>query len=100
MPWLSNHYGLTGTTRFTNQLTPLILVAWGAGRGVWKSAISSAFSPTGRRRQSCAGRGIGEMTVIAAALLVSLSLWPLTSLAHYYDHAVARGETNAPTCLL
>jgi hypothetical protein len=36
------------------------------------------------------------VTWTAGALLVLLSLWPLTSLFRYYEHAVARGETNAP----
>ncbi len=90
MPWLSNHYGLTGTTRFTNQLTPLILVAMGAAaERVWK------YSPKLELRGISASR-LKPMAVIIGTLFVVLSLWPITLLFRYYDHAVARGETNAP----
>ncbi len=90
MPWLSNHYGLTGTTRFTNQLTPLILVAMGvAAEQVWKYGLKLKL------RASSASR-LKPMAVILGTSFVVLSLWPITSLFRYYDHAVARGETNAP----
>jgi uncharacterized membrane protein (Fun14 family) len=85
MPWLSNHYGLTGTTRFTNQLTPLIFVAMAAmAASVWKLVqVRSQSSAIVLRSASC-------------ILLVAISLWPLTSLFRYYGHKVAAGETNAP----
>jgi hypothetical protein len=84
MPWLSNHYGLTGTTRFTNQLTPLIFVAMAAlAASVWKWVrVRSQSSAVALHLAIC-------------ILLVALSLWPLTSLFRYYDHKVAAGETNA-----
>ena len=90
MPWLSNHYGLTGTTRFTNQLTPLILVAMAvAAEQVWQYGRKLKL-----RADSADPRK--PMAVIIATAFVVLSLWPITSLFRYYDHAVARGETNAP----
>ena len=90
MPWLSNHYGLTGTTRFTNQLTPLVLVAMGtAAEQVWKYGLKLELRGTGASR-------LKPMAVIIGTLFVALSLWPITLLFRYYDHAVARGETNAP----
>ncbi len=87
MPWLSNNYGMTIETRFTNQLTPLIFVAMGAlAGGVWELAHNRVSRP-----------GIAKPIVwLAGALIVALSLWPLTMLFRYYEHAVARGETNAP----
>jgi hypothetical protein len=87
MPWLSNHYGLTGTTRFTNHLTPLILVAMVTlAQDMWAlvhARLHSLFTV----RLATWGTG---------ALLVALSLWPLFSLLQYYKHLEARGETNAP----
>ncbi len=84
MPWLSNHYGLTGTTRFTNQLTPLIFVAMAAlAAGVWNRVQA--------RPQSSAV----VLRPATCILLVALSLWPLSSLFRYYDHKVVAGETNA-----
>jgi hypothetical protein len=84
MPWLSNHYGLTGTTRFTNQLTPLIFVAMAAlAAGAWNWVqVRPQSSAIVLRPATC-------------ILLVALSLWPLTSLFRYYDHKVMVGETNA-----
>jgi hypothetical protein len=87
MPWLSNNYGMIIETRFTNQLTPLIFVAMGALAGkAWELAHSRVSRPGMAR----------PMAWLAGALMVALSLWPLTRLFRYYDHAVARGETNAP----
>lgn len=87
MPWLSNHYGLTGTTRFTNQLTPLILIAMAAlAAGVWALA-RQRIHPPGTSR---------FIAWLAGVLLLAAGLWPLTHLFRYYEHAVARGETNAP----
>jgi hypothetical protein len=76
---------LTGTTRFTNQLTPLIFVAMAAmAASVWKLVqVRSQSSAIVLRSASC-------------ILLVAISLWPLTSLFRYYGHKVAAGETNAP----
>jgi hypothetical protein len=86
MPWLSNHYGMTGTTRFTNELTPLMLVAMSAlAEGAWtklRGLITQVPSPL--------------FAGVMGTALVAISLWPLTSLFRYYDHAIARGETNAP----
>lgn len=88
MPWLSNHYGMTGTTRFTNQLTPMIFVAMSAlAAGVWELA---------RKRIHHSGTA-KTIAWLVGVLLVALSLWPLTLLRGYYEHAAARGETNAPT---
>lgn len=86
MPWLSNHYGITGATRFTNPLTPLMLVSMAAlAAGSWdwvrKQRPGLATAPAARWA--------------AAALLVALSLWPLASLFRYYASALVRGETNA-----
>ena len=82
MPWLSNHYGITGATRFTNPLTPLMLVGMAALAG-------EAWTRFRARNPSQVVRWL------AAALLVALSLWPLVSLVQYYQRAEARGETNA-----
>ena len=95
MPWLSNHYGLTGTTRFTNQLTPLIFVAMAAlAASVWNRVQARPQSSVVVLRPPtfAYSRAAGRATCI---LLVALSLWPLTSLFRYYDHKVAAGETNA-----
>jgi hypothetical protein len=86
-PWLSNYYGMTIETRFTNQLTPLILMAmsllaadaWGWIRARLRS--SSTFKAT---------------RVVVGVLLVAISLWPLVPLFRYYEHETAKGETNAP----
>jgi len=87
MPWLSNHYGLTGTTRFTNQLTPLILAAMGLmAQDTWVLVRARLRRPSTVR---VAAWGVG-------ALLVAFSLWPLLSLVHFYEIAEARNETNAP----
>jgi 4-amino-4-deoxy-L-arabinose transferase-like glycosyltransferase len=88
MPWLSNHYGLTGTTRFTNQLTPLIVTAMGAAaEQVWKYSLKLQTASAIRRKSTA---------IVVGTLFVALSAWPMTLLFRYYDHAVARGETNAP----
>lgn len=87
MPWLSNHYGMTGTTRFTNQLTPLILITMAAlAAGAWEWARK-------RIPQPGTAKTIGWL---AGVLLVAVSLWPLASLFGYYARAAARGQTNAP----
>ena len=87
MPWLSNHYGMTGTTRFTNQLTPLILIAMAAlAAGVWEWARKRIHRP-GTAKTIAWSMGV---------LLAALSLWPLTSLFGYYERTTARGQTNAP----
>ena len=87
MPWLSSYYGAPNTTRFTNHLTPLIVVAMGIlAKGLWTSIRARLREPDLRR----------VMDWSAGILLVALSLWPLTSLFRYYDHQVATGQTNAP----
>jgi len=81
-PWLSNYYGMTIETRFTNQLTPLLFVAMAAlAAGVWEHVKSS--DATLWRLATC-------------LLLAAVSLWPLVPLFRYYGHETARGETNAP----
>lgn len=86
MPWLSNHYGITGATRFTTPLTPLMLVSMAAlAAGAWDRART--------RRPGLTTAPAARWA--AAALLVALSLWPLASLFRYYAGAQARGETNA-----
>jgi len=92
MPWLSEHYGLTGTTRFTNQLTPPMVVAMSAlAAGMWTFARA-------RLRRAQAHPGVDWSTGVllaTCALWVALSLWPLTLLTRYYEHRVAEGDTNA-----
>ena len=85
MPWLSNHYGLTGATRFTNQLTPLIFVAMCAlAAEAWTLVRARIHRP-----------GVARvMRYVAGALLVAISLWPLTLLSRYYDHQITAGQTN------
>ena len=97
MPWLSNHYGLTGTTRFTNQLTPLIFVAMAAlAAGVWRQVpIQPQPSAVVLRPPTQLATPIVAAGRATCILLVALSLWPLTSLFRYYEHRVAAGETNA-----
>ena len=97
MPWLSNHYGLTGTTRFTNQLTPLIFVAMAAlAAGVWRRVpIQPQPSAVVLRPPTQLATPIVAAGRATCILLVALSLWPLTSLFRYYEHRVAAGETNA-----
>ena len=86
MPWLSNSYGMVSITRYTSQLTPLLLVATAMlAAGVWDIARNYV-------RHSIVIRGMAWATGV---MWVALSLWPLTLLWQYYDHAVARGETNA-----
>jgi len=93
MPWLSNHYGLTGTTRFTNQLTPLLLIAMGAlAERMWNL---TQHSPKLMLWAKAPGR-LKPTIIVASLIMVVISLSPLTSLFRYYGHAVARGETNAP----
>jgi len=85
-PWLSNYYGLGIETRFTNQLTPLIFVAM--------SALTTDAWTFARNRLD--RNAIKPTAWLVGALLVAFSLWPLTLLFRYYEHSVARGETNAP----
>jgi Dolichyl-phosphate-mannose-protein mannosyltransferase len=85
-PWLSNYYGLTIETRFTNQLTPLIVIAMSVlAADVWAFARRQLSRPAAN-----------TMTWLAGALLVALSLWPLVPLFEYYEHETVRGESNAP----
>jgi hypothetical protein len=81
-PWLSNYYGMTIETRFTNQLTPLLFVAMVTlAAGAWEHVKSpDAFF----------------LRLAICILLVAISLWPLVPLFRYYEHETAKGETNAP----
>jgi 4-amino-4-deoxy-L-arabinose transferase-like glycosyltransferase len=94
MPWVSNYYGEPYTTRFTNQLTPLILVGMGAlAMDVWawaraRTCAHVSASPRPERP--------GPLAFAFGALLVAISLWPLVPLFRYYDQQVAAGRTNAP----
>jgi hypothetical protein len=86
MPWFSSYYGDIVSTRFTNQLTPLISVGMsGLAAGAWAWVHCRAKHPTLVRTTAW----------FAAVLLVALSLWPLVSLFQYYDRAISLGDTNA-----
>jgi hypothetical protein len=86
-PWLSNYYGMTIETRFTNQLTPLILVAMSLlAADAWSWTRARLHSPSTFK----------ATRVVAGVLLVAVSLWPLVPLFRYYERETARGETNAP----
>ena len=85
-PWLSNYYGMTIETRFTNHLTPLIVVSMCVLAAHMLKFMRDRVTHLAARR----------LTGLAAALFVALSLWPLTLLFHYYDHQVNAGRTNAP----
>jgi 4-amino-4-deoxy-L-arabinose transferase-like glycosyltransferase len=99
MPWLSSSYGMVAITRYTSQLTPLLLVAMAMlAAGVWNWLSARAFAPAlseaeGSLRASSQPLA-AALHLATCILLVALSLWPLTRLWQYYDHAVARGETN------
>jgi 4-amino-4-deoxy-L-arabinose transferase-like glycosyltransferase len=85
MPWLSQHYGEMGATRFTNQLAPLIFVAMcGLAGEAW------AFA-----RTRLSNSAVVSATMYAVSVLfVAISLWPLTTLFGYYDRQIAAGQTN------
>ena len=87
MPWLSNYYGAPNTTRFTNHLTPLMVVAMGVlARDAWALVRVRLRKPI-----------LGQVIVWPVGiLLVAISLWPLTLLFSYYNHQIAAGQTNAP----
>ena len=87
MPWLSSYYGMTLETRFTNQLTPLILVAMAAlAREAWTWT-----------RHRLSGSSLVQPTAwLAGILLAAVSLWPLVPLFRYYAHETAAGRSNAP----
>jgi len=85
MPWLSNYYWEPSATRFTNHLTPLMVVAMGAlAAGVW-DWISVRPQPS-----------TSVLHLATCILLVTLSLWPLVPLFRYYETTAAKGETSAP----
>ena len=99
MPGLSSYYGLYLETRYTIQLAPLMFVAMAAlAADVWEimrpypPALSSVEDARQRKKR---GRR-RAMAWLAGALLVALSLWPLTLLARYYQHQLAAGRTTAP----
>jgi hypothetical protein len=85
MPWLSQHYGQMGATRFTNQLTPLIFLAMcGLAAEAWAFVRARLSSPA----------VASAMTYAAGVLFVAISLWPLITLFRYYDHQITTGQTN------
>jgi len=98
MPWVSNYYWEPAATRFTNHLTPLIVVAMGAlAASVWnrvqarpQSSAAILRPPT---RLATPIVAAGRATCV---LLVALSLWPLIPLFRYYENTAAKGETSAP----
>ena len=98
MPWVSNYYWEPSATRFTNHLTPLIVVAMGAlAASLWnwihvrpQSSAALLRPPT---RLATPIVAAGRATCV---LLVALSLWPLVPLFRYYDGIAAKGETSAP----
>jgi hypothetical protein len=85
MPWLSQHYGEMGATRFTNQLTPLIFLAMcGLAAETWAFIRARLSSPA----------VASAMTYAAGVLFVAISLWPLITLFRYYDRQITAGQTN------
>jgi 4-amino-4-deoxy-L-arabinose transferase-like glycosyltransferase len=92
MPWLSEHYGLTGPTRFTNQLTPLMVVAMSAlAAGAWTFVHARVRCAEVRQGTAWSVRAL----LAIYALWMALGLWPLVPLFRYYEHRVAEGDTNA-----
>lgn len=86
MPWLSSYFWEIHATRFTNQLTPLIVIAMSAlVAGLWASVRSRI-----RSRNS-----VNAVAVAAGILCAALSLSPLVPLWRYYGDLTARGQTNA-----
>jgi 4-amino-4-deoxy-L-arabinose transferase-like glycosyltransferase len=93
MPWLSNYYWDLSATRFTNHLTPLIVVAMGAlAASLWNWIQVRPFASL--RASSWSSTAVLRPAVYA--VLVALSLWPLVPLFRYYEHTAAKGETSAP----
>jgi 4-amino-4-deoxy-L-arabinose transferase-like glycosyltransferase len=87
MPWFSNYYGMLSPSRFTNHLTPLMVVAMSAlASEAWRFVVGPMRRPEARRVFAWA----------TGVVLAALALSPLVLLLRYYDHAVARGQTNAP----
>ncbi len=87
IPWWSNYYNLISATHLTNQLTPPVLLAMSAlAAEVWAWAAGRIHRPESRR-------AIAWVTGVA---LSALALSPLVLLFQYYDHSVAKGQTNAP----
>lgn len=87
MPWWSNYYGIIAATHLTNQLTPPVLVAMSAlAAEVWRWAAGRIHRPESRR----------AIAWVAGVVLTALALSPLVLLFQYYDHSVAKGQTNAP----
>jgi 4-amino-4-deoxy-L-arabinose transferase-like glycosyltransferase len=92
MPWVSNYYWEPSATRFTNHLTPLIVVAMGAlAASLWDWIQVRPQSSAANLRLPTLAAGCAT-----CALLVALSLWPLVPLFRYYDGIAAKGETSAP----
>jgi hypothetical protein len=87
IPWWSNYYNLISATHLTNQLTPPVLIAMSAlAAEVWAGAAGRIHRPESRR----------AIAWIAGVALTALALSPLVLLFRYYDHSVAKGQTNAP----
>ena len=92
MPWVSSSYGMPPIARFTNHLTPLILVAMGmlaASLWDWIQVRPQSSAAILRPPTFAYSRDAGRVT---CALLVALCLWPLVSLWRFYDHAIARAR--------
>ena len=80
--------GIPSATRFTNQLTPLTVVAMGMlAAGLW-DMDAGATSVVSRYRASADYMAAGRAT---CAMLVALSLWPLVPLFRYYEDMPSPG---------
>jgi len=87
MPWWSNHYGMLVELRLTMQLAPLMAVGMG---------VLAADMWTFLRVRAQAARVAPFANWAIGLALVLLSLSPLVTVAQYYQHQVAAGETNVP----
>jgi 4-amino-4-deoxy-L-arabinose transferase-like glycosyltransferase len=86
MPWWSSYYGLIAPTHLTTYLIPPVLVAMSAlAAEVWRLAAGRIHCPESRRATAW----------VTGVVLTALALSPLVLLFRYYDHSVARGQTNA-----
>jgi hypothetical protein len=92
MAGFSSYYGLYLETRYTIQLVPLMFVAMAAlAADVWAIPLRKLTL-----RAFAGGNVRQAMGWLVGALLMALSLWPLTTLVRYYQHQIAIGRTAAP----